>query len=142
MRRSGLLVDPDDPPSSARGRLPRGVCLVQYVGRILAFLLLAAVAVDGRASVPSLRGPVLVLSGPNLVAPMLAQADLKGPAKAFLDFLTIVLVLLAVCLVAAGGILISQGRYAEGLAAMVGGFICVLAVPIIYYFAKLAGVTF
>jgi hypothetical protein len=72
---------------------------------------------------------------------MLAEVDLKAAAKAFLEFLTIVLILLAVCLVAVGGIFIAQGRYAEGLAAIVGGFICVLAVPIIYYFAKLAGIT-
>jgi hypothetical protein len=86
-----------------------------------------------------LRGPQ---SKAGTFAPMLAQVDPKAAAKSFLDFLTIVLILLAVCLVAVGGIYVAQGRYTEGLAAIVGGFIAVLAVPIIYYFAKLAGITF
>ena len=73
---------------------------------------------------------------------LLAQVDLKAPIKAFLEFLSWVLILLGVCLVAYGAILIAQGRHLDGVVAIVAGFILVLAVPIIYYFAKLAGIQF
>lgn len=73
---------------------------------------------------------------------MLAQVDPKAAIKSFLDFISMVLILLGVCLVAYGGILIAQGRHLEGIIAIVGGFICVLAVPIVYAFSRWAGITF
>ncbi len=72
----------------------------------------------------------------------LAEVDLKEALKSFLEFLSWVLIVLGVCLVAYGAILIAQGRHLDGVVAIVAGFILVLAVPIIYYFAKLAGTQF
>jgi hypothetical protein len=71
-----------------------------------------------------------------------AQVDLKEALKSFIEFLSWVLIALGVCLVAYGAILIAQGRQLDGVVAIVAGFILVLAVPIVYYFAKIAGIPF
>lgn len=85
-------------------------------------------------------------SGPGItVAPavvFLAQMDPKDALKSFLEFLSWVLITLGVCLVAYGAILIAQGRHLDGVVSIVAGFILVLAVPIVYYFAKISGTSF
>lgn len=88
-----------------------------------------------------------VASGALIAAPanglvLLAQVDIKDAMKSLLEFLSWVMIAMGVCLVAYGAIRIAQGHQMDGGLAIVGGFILVLAVPIIYYFAKLAGTQF
>lgn len=88
----------------------------------------------GAASVPG------ITAAPAVV--FLAQIDPKDALKAFLEFLSWVLIALGVCLVAYGAILNAQGRHLDGVVALSSGFILVLTVPIVYYFAKIAGIQF
>jgi hypothetical protein len=83
-------------------------------------------------------GPTLAMRAiPGSV--LLAQVNPREAIKSFLEFLSYILILLATCLVSYGSILIAQGRHLDGVVAIVAGFILVLAVPLIYLFAKYAG---
>jgi hypothetical protein len=134
-----------------RGSLAAGRCLrVASALWGLATLLWLAGPQDASSAIPSAAGLPVASVGEALAAGtpaaivLLAQAqvDLKEALKSFIEFLSWVLIALGVCLVAYGAILIAQGRQLDGVVAIVAGFILVLAVPIVYYFAKIAGIPF
>ena len=76
------------------------------------------------------------------IVTLLAQASPDTAIQSFLAFLAKVMLLCGVVAIFWGGWKISRGETADGLVALVGGFIVALAVPIIHYLASLGGVTF
>lgn len=69
----------------------------------------------------------------------LAQTTLDGPIVNFLNFIAKLDIVIGVSVVVAGGWRVHRGDTAEGLAAMAGGLIIALAVPIIRFLAGLGG---
>lgn len=107
---------------------------------------LLAFALSPALAMPALPLPVAGSSSDHALwmtaaqpSVVLAQVNPKEAIKSFLEFLSWVLILLGVCLVAYGAIQIAQGRHLDGVVALTAGFILVMAVPLVYYFAKLAG---
>jgi len=72
---------------------------------------------------------------------LLAQSNINPPARALLDYICIILILIGVGLIARAGIQVADGRYFEAFASFVGGFILVMAKSIILYLASLAGIS-
>lgn len=68
---------------------------------------------------------------------LLAQASPDAKIEAFLAFLGKVMMLIGVVMIFFGGWKIHRGETADGLLAIVGGFIVALAIPIIRYFFSL-----
>jgi hypothetical protein len=74
---------------------------------------------------------------------ILAQADVNSAITSFTTFLGRILMLVGIVIVAWGGWQVARrGEHADGLIAIVGGFIIAMAIPIIKFFASLAGLSF
>ena len=73
--------------------------------------------------------------------PMLAQASPDQAVTRFLDFLAKIFLILGSLIIAYGAYLIHQGRVAEGLLGLLGGFILALAIPLMRFFLSIAGIT-
>jgi hypothetical protein len=73
---------------------------------------------------------------------ILAQAAPDVPINNFLGFLSKIMLLCGVVAIFWGGWKTSRGETAEGVLAIIGGFIIALAVPILRYLGSLGGVTF
>lgn len=82
----------------------------------------------------------LQLIGPAQL--LLAQASVDDPINNVLHFFSKILVMIGLCAVAFGGWRVHRGEASDGLMALAGGFIIILAVVITRYFAGLAGITF
>jgi hypothetical protein len=118
--------------------LARGFTVVLLAAALLAPQALAAAPAAGAVgSAPSAWSAQPVPAGA-----WFAAIDLKQAIRSFLEFLGWVLILVGVCLVAYGAILLAQGRHFDGIVAVVSGFILVLSIPMIEYFAGLAGIQF
>jgi hypothetical protein len=76
----------------------------------------------------------------QFLVPILAQASFDTAVQRFLDFLAKVFLILGAMVIAYGGYLIHQGRVAEGLLALLGGFILAMAIPLMRFLLSLAGV--
>lgn len=64
---------------------------------------------------------------------LLGQASLDASIDRFLEFLAKIMMLVGVVLVAYGGIKIHRGESADGLMAIVGGFVVAAAIPIVRF---------
>jgi hypothetical protein len=74
---------------------------------------------------------------------ILAQADVNSAITSFTTFLGRILLLIGIVIIAWGGWQVARrGEHADGLIAIIGGFIIAMAVPIIRFFASLAGISF
>ena len=77
----------------------------------------------------------------NFLKPMLALASPDQAVSRFLDFLAKIFLILGSLIIAYGAYLIHQGRVAEGLLGLLGGFILALAIPLMRFFLSIAGIT-
>ena len=77
----------------------------------------------------------------NYLLPLLAQVGEPG-FEAFRIWISHVLILIGIALIAYGGWMIGHnGETGRGSLAIIGGFILVAAVPIVNAFARMNGVT-
>lgn len=86
-----------------------------------------------------LRRAPASFAAPSWFVPVLAQATFDSALTAFVAFLSRILLLIGIAVVAYGGWLISQGKNADGVMAIIGGFVIVAAVPIIRLLASMVG---
>lgn len=94
------------------------------------------------------RGNPLLHCGPQLLGELfplgllLAQASFDSALTSFISFLTRILLLIGVAVVALGGWLIAQGKNSDGILAIIGGFVIAAAVPIVRLLAQITGSSF
>jgi hypothetical protein len=95
----------------------------------LAVAFLSAPA--GQASLPALASPPVIDQPPSLltaVQPLLAQSGtIEQAVEGFFRFLRIIITIVAVVMCLWAGILIHDGKLREGIYALVGAFLLLIA---------------
>lgn len=104
----------------------------------------ALIVAPALSAVPALVHQVAatIVANSSTLGPIFAQTTFDSALRSFLEFLTKILVLIGVALVFYGGWLIGQGKTAEGVLCIIGGFVIAAAVPIMRMLAEMTGTTF
>lgn len=82
------------------------------------------------------------LAGAAVISPLFAQATFDSALQQFLGFISKVLILLGIAVVCYGGWMVSQGKTAEGVTSIIGGFLMTSAVLVVRLLAAANGTSF
>ena len=83
--------------------------------------------------------PILRLAALR-AGPFLAQASPANMVNEFLNFLAVIFLVIGAILIANGGYQLHQGRIPEALLSILGGLVLAMAIPLMRYFLRLAGI--